>query len=36
MARMIEKRKQLSKIEMGAIIGNVVLLAGAALVMATI
>ncbi len=36
MARIIAKKKRLSMIEMGAIIGNVVLLAGAALVMATI
>ena len=36
MARMIEKRKRLSMIETAAIIGNLVLLAGVALVMATV
>ena len=36
MARMIEKHKRLSMIEMGVIIGNLVLLAGVALVMVTV
>ena len=36
MATVIEKRKRLSMIEMGIIIGNLVLLAGVALVMVTV
>ena len=36
MARIIERQKRLSMIEMGAIIGNLVLLASVALMMATI
>ena len=34
MARIIERQKRLSMIEMGAIFGNLMLLAGVALIMA--
>ena len=36
MARMIARQKRLSTVEMGVIIGNLVLLAGVALVMLTV